>query len=402
MARARVLPAAPGSLQSSRRGATWARRVGWDVPVAGQPGQAEGAGKGPALPSCSLCRDAQGVYQLATLLMELDPEDEASHLLAADALYCLGRLDDAHKALLVALSRRPQAAPVLVRLALLQLRRGFFYDADQVRSGDHGGAGENGPRAAGGITPHGPRSGPRSWDSGAGGACPSPSSAASGRSRSFLTLRFLLRVLVLLWKWAGAGARGPAGLQHAVGAPCLLSLRHEEKGPRASVGAAVFQSPGQVRLGCDPAPASLLLGPPLCSRQGGTHAPGVRRPLASGGFPAEQSRGLCSGGDAGLWGRGCVATRQRPPSPQAWFGCPVSLHWAIQAGGKGALRSVGSQRPAASSQQGQRQVSLGWSHSERQGHVHPGVWLHAEQALVSGLLLHAFCRTPGALCHFTI
>lgn len=88
--------------------------------------------------------------------------------------------------------------------------------------------------------------------------------------------------------------------------------------------------------------------PPLCSRQGGTHAPGVRRPLASGGFPSEQSRGLCSGGDAGLWGRGCVATRQRPPSPQAWFGCPVSLHWAIQAGGKGALGSVGSQRPAAS------------------------------------------------------
>lgn len=142
--------------------------------------------------------------------------------------------------------------------------------------------------------------------------------------------------------------------------------------------------------------------PPLCSRQGGTHAPGVRRPLASGGFPSEQSRGLCSGGDAGLWGRGCVATRQRPPSPQAWFGCLASLHWAIQAGGKGALGSVGSQRPAASSQQGQRQVSLGWSHSERQGHVHPGVWLHAEQALVSGLLLHAFCRTPGALCHFMI
>ncbi|XP_006914524.1 tetratricopeptide repeat protein 34 [Pteropus alecto] len=85
--------------------------------------------------------DAQGVYQLATLLMELDAEDEASRLLAADALYRLGRLDDAHKALLVALSRRPQAAPVLVRLALLQLRRGFFYDADQlvkkvVQSGD--------------------------------------------------------------------------------------------------------------------------------------------------------------------------------------------------------------------------------------------------------------------------
>ncbi|XP_023408275.2 tetratricopeptide repeat protein 34 [Loxodonta africana] len=85
--------------------------------------------------------DAQGVYQLAMLLMELDTEDEASRLLAADALYRLGRLDDAHKALLVALSRRPQSAPVLARLALLQLRRGFFYDANQlvkkvVQSGD--------------------------------------------------------------------------------------------------------------------------------------------------------------------------------------------------------------------------------------------------------------------------
>ncbi|KAK1340578.1 hypothetical protein QTO34_019149 [Cnephaeus nilssonii] len=76
-------------------------------------------------------RDAQGVYQLASLLMELDTEDEVSRLLAADALYRLGRLDDAHKALLVALSRRPQAAPVLARLALLQLRRGFSYDANQ-------------------------------------------------------------------------------------------------------------------------------------------------------------------------------------------------------------------------------------------------------------------------------
>ncbi|KAK2498326.1 hypothetical protein MC885_008863, partial [Smutsia gigantea] len=78
---------------------------------------------------------------LAALLMELDREDESSHLLAADALYRLGRLDDAHKALLVALSRRPQAAAVLARLALLQLHRGFSYDANQlvrkvVQSGD--------------------------------------------------------------------------------------------------------------------------------------------------------------------------------------------------------------------------------------------------------------------------
>ncbi|EDL81275.1 similar to RIKEN cDNA B230396O12 (predicted) [Rattus norvegicus] len=76
--------------------------------------------------------DAYGVYQLATLLTEMDAGDETSCLLAVDALYRLGRLEDAHKSLLVALSRRPQAAPVLVRLALLQLRRGFCYDANQL------------------------------------------------------------------------------------------------------------------------------------------------------------------------------------------------------------------------------------------------------------------------------
>lgn len=96
-------------------------------------------GLGWLSPSCSLHRDAHGVYQLALLLMELDREDEASSLLGADALYRLGRLEDTHKALLLALSRRPQAAPVLVRLALLQLRRGFFYDANQVRRPSLGG-----------------------------------------------------------------------------------------------------------------------------------------------------------------------------------------------------------------------------------------------------------------------
>lgn len=100
------------------------------MPAAPLPGQVKGL---QGRVSCSLCRVAHGVYQLATLLTELDSEDEASRLLVADALYRLGRLDDAHKALLVALSRRPQAAPVLVRLALLQLRRGFLYDANQVR-----------------------------------------------------------------------------------------------------------------------------------------------------------------------------------------------------------------------------------------------------------------------------
>lgn len=99
------------------------------------------------------------MYQLATMLVELDPEDENSRLLAADALYRLGLLDDAHRALLVALSRRPQATPVLARLALLQLRRGFSYDANQVRRLRWAAAGqaEMGTalgRAAGLLRPH--------------------------------------------------------------------------------------------------------------------------------------------------------------------------------------------------------------------------------------------------------
>ncbi|XP_062049380.1 LOW QUALITY PROTEIN: tetratricopeptide repeat protein 34 [Lepus europaeus] len=76
--------------------------------------------------------DARGVYQLASLLMELDAEDEAARLLAADALYRLGRLEDAHGALRAALAQGPPAAAVLVRLALLQLRRGFAFDAHQL------------------------------------------------------------------------------------------------------------------------------------------------------------------------------------------------------------------------------------------------------------------------------
>lgn len=112
------------------------------------------------------------MHQLATLLMELDTEDEASRLLAADALYLLGRLDDTHKALLAALSRRPQAAPVLTRLALLQLRRGFSYDANQVRGPQQATAGQldTGHSAVEGTRPPlAPRSTPCTQ------TCPSPS-----------------------------------------------------------------------------------------------------------------------------------------------------------------------------------------------------------------------------------
>ncbi|NXA60626.1 TTC34 protein, partial [Mohoua ochrocephala] len=86
-------------------------------------------------------RDAPGVFQLASLLVELDSSDEASRLLCADALYQMGRGEEAHRLLALALSRNPQRAPVLARLALLQLKRGFVYDGNQllkrvIRTGD--------------------------------------------------------------------------------------------------------------------------------------------------------------------------------------------------------------------------------------------------------------------------
>ncbi|NXD94337.1 TTC34 protein, partial [Chaetorhynchus papuensis] len=86
-------------------------------------------------------RDAPGVFQLASLLVELDSSDEASRILCADALYQMGRGEEAHRLLALALSRNPQRAPVLARLALLQLKRGLVYDGNQllkrvIRTGD--------------------------------------------------------------------------------------------------------------------------------------------------------------------------------------------------------------------------------------------------------------------------
>ncbi|XP_077046424.1 tetratricopeptide repeat protein 34 isoform X2 [Agelaius phoeniceus] len=77
-------------------------------------------------------RDAPGVFQLASLLVELDSSDEASRILCADALYQMGRGEEAHEMLSLALSRNPQRAPVLARLALLQLKRGSVYDGNQL------------------------------------------------------------------------------------------------------------------------------------------------------------------------------------------------------------------------------------------------------------------------------
>ncbi|NXY84766.1 TTC34 protein, partial [Alcedo cyanopectus] len=75
---------------------------------------------------------APGVYQLASLLVELDASDEASQVLCADALYQMGSVEEAHKLLLLTLSRNPQSSPILARLTLLQLKKGFMYDGNQL------------------------------------------------------------------------------------------------------------------------------------------------------------------------------------------------------------------------------------------------------------------------------
>ncbi|CAL8368830.1 unnamed protein product [Lota lota] len=72
-----------------------------------------------------------GVHCLAVLLMELQPGTDGPQILAADALYQLGRVEEAHR-LLLALGAAGQRGPVLARLALLQLHRGFMYDANQL------------------------------------------------------------------------------------------------------------------------------------------------------------------------------------------------------------------------------------------------------------------------------
>ncbi|KAK0143644.1 Tetratricopeptide repeat protein 34 [Merluccius polli] len=72
-----------------------------------------------------------GVHCLAVLLAELQPGADGPQILAADALYQLGRVEEAHR-LLLALGAAGQRASVLARLALLQLHRGFLYDAHQL------------------------------------------------------------------------------------------------------------------------------------------------------------------------------------------------------------------------------------------------------------------------------
>ncbi|KAI5612317.1 tetratricopeptide repeat protein 34, partial [Silurus asotus] len=72
-----------------------------------------------------------GVHALALLLMELQQDADLPQILAADALYQLGRVEEAYRTLLCLEHATPRS-PVLARLALLQLHRGFLYDANQL------------------------------------------------------------------------------------------------------------------------------------------------------------------------------------------------------------------------------------------------------------------------------
>ncbi|XP_022075686.2 uncharacterized protein ttc34 [Acanthochromis polyacanthus] len=72
-----------------------------------------------------------GVQSLAVLLTELQPNADGPQILAADALYQLGRVEEAYRSLLSIGPSNPRA-PILARLALLQLHRGFLYDTNQL------------------------------------------------------------------------------------------------------------------------------------------------------------------------------------------------------------------------------------------------------------------------------
>ncbi|KAA0707038.1 Tetratricopeptide repeat protein 34 [Triplophysa tibetana] len=75
-------------------------------------------------------RIAVGVHALALLLTELQPGAYGPQILTADALYKLGRVEEAYR-LLLNIERTAPRPPVLARLAILQLHRGFLYDAYQ-------------------------------------------------------------------------------------------------------------------------------------------------------------------------------------------------------------------------------------------------------------------------------
>ncbi|XP_058876254.1 tetratricopeptide repeat protein 34-like [Acipenser ruthenus] len=100
-----------------------------EQPGGDQEGERSGKKDSNSTPSTKK-GDPAGVHSLALLLMELDPSSDPARVLAADALYRLGRVEEAHRLLLVA--REAHRTPVLARLTLLQLHRGFLYDANQL------------------------------------------------------------------------------------------------------------------------------------------------------------------------------------------------------------------------------------------------------------------------------
>ncbi|XP_061638915.1 tetratricopeptide repeat protein 34 [Phyllopteryx taeniolatus] len=73
-----------------------------------------------------------GVHSLAVLLMELQAGADGPQILAADALYQLGRVEEAYRLLLLSIGPTSPRAAILARLTLLQLHRGFLYDTNQL------------------------------------------------------------------------------------------------------------------------------------------------------------------------------------------------------------------------------------------------------------------------------
>ncbi|KAM9752151.1 uncharacterized protein ttc34 [Menidia menidia] len=96
-----------------------------------QQSQQEGQLQDPSKKDKHRSGTPAGVQSLAVLLMELQPSADGPQILAADALYQLGRVEEAYRLLLSIGTTNPRA-PVLARLALLQLHRGFHYDTNQL------------------------------------------------------------------------------------------------------------------------------------------------------------------------------------------------------------------------------------------------------------------------------
>lgn len=84
---------------------------------------------------CIPCtRTPAGVQSLAALLIEIQPGSDGPQILAADALYLLDRVEEAYR-LLLSVGPNVPRAPILARLTMLQLRRGFLYDTNQACCG---------------------------------------------------------------------------------------------------------------------------------------------------------------------------------------------------------------------------------------------------------------------------